>query len=263
MSNSLVTIIMPVFNAQDFVVHSVASVLSQTHRNFEFFVIDDCSTDSSVAEIETAVNGDKRVKYFSTSSNSGGPAMPRNIGLEHFNGDYIAFIDSDDVWHEEKIALQLEWMENHDFDFSSTYIKKLKNVDEIKSGAYEASREVLCFDFDRLLKKNLIATSTVVFKSYLVGEERFSTKAKHVAVEDYLFWLHLHRKQEFKSVRLNSVMAIYIERDDSLSRKKIQMAMKIWALLGEENLVEPKNAFFKVYYFLHYIFRSLFAPVYR
>lgn len=262
MHEYLVTIIMPVFNAEGFIKRSVLSVIAQTHENFELLVVDDCSTDSSVSIVREAVCGDERVKFFSTNVNSGGPATPRNIGLDNVNGDYLAFIDSDDVWHQQKLTSQLLWMKNENIDFSFTGIQKIKASNQVSHQAFAVPESTSHINFESLLKKNVIPTSTVVCRSTLINASRFSIKTKHIAVEDYLFWLHLHKTRSFRSARLSSIMTAYIEREDSLSRNKVSMAIKVWKLLSEPDAVGPNKIFLRLYYFSHYIVKSLFSPMY-
>ena len=98
MSNGLVSIIMPVFNEENHLSSSISSVLSQTYTNWELLVIDDSSTDRSSQIIADYCSRDARIRLFSTNKPSGSPTLPRNIGLEHSKGRFIAFLDSDDQW---------------------------------------------------------------------------------------------------------------------------------------------------------------------
>lgn len=94
------TIILPVYNSSSTINDTINSILNQTYENYELLVIDDGSTDNSVDLI--LKYNDKRIIFFS-QLNSGGPASPRNIGLKNAKGDMIAFIDSDDIWHVNKL----------------------------------------------------------------------------------------------------------------------------------------------------------------
>jgi len=79
----------------------------QSYKNIELIVVDDCSTDGSYELVEDFSKRDSRVKLIRMEQNFGGPAKPRNIGVENSKGDYIAFLDADDIWEEEKLEVQI------------------------------------------------------------------------------------------------------------------------------------------------------------
>ena len=105
----LVSIIMPSYNASRFITESIKSVIVQTYQNWELLIADDCSKDSSVEVIKKIIDKDQRIKLFSLLKNVGAAAA-RNVAIEHANGQYIAFLDSDDVWEPEKLERQLAFM---------------------------------------------------------------------------------------------------------------------------------------------------------
>lgn len=97
MKEGLVSIIIPVYNAEDFLIETIESVQAQTYKNWELLLVDDCSTDSSGDLIEAKAKEDDRIKYIKLEKNSGA-AVTRNIGLSEASGRYVAFLDSDDIW---------------------------------------------------------------------------------------------------------------------------------------------------------------------
>jgi glycosyltransferase involved in cell wall biosynthesis len=97
---------MPLYNCERYLQESVDSVLNQTYDNLELIIIDDGSTDKSAEIIQELRNKDQRVIY-SYQTNQG-PGAARNKGIELANGEYISFIDSDDIWFPDKIEQQLE-----------------------------------------------------------------------------------------------------------------------------------------------------------
>ena len=99
----LVSIITPVYNAEKLIVETMQSVLEQTYTNWEHLLIDDCSSDNSAEVIKDFSKNDPRIKLISLSENRGA-AVARNVGVDKASGDYIAFIDSDDVWAITKLA---------------------------------------------------------------------------------------------------------------------------------------------------------------
>ena len=123
--SSHISIIMPCYNAASFIAQAMDSVLAQTFENWEMLVVDDCSTDASAAIIQEYARQDSRIRYYRTDSPSGSPSIPRNIGLEHARGEYIAFLDSDDLWLPEKLEEQLSFLVTHKLDFVYSDYEKI------------------------------------------------------------------------------------------------------------------------------------------
>ena len=106
MQEPLISIIIPIYNAELYLEETIDSVLNQTYQIFELLLINHNSTDNSSSIINNFVKKDKRVKAVHLDINMGGPAHPRNVGLDISQGEYVAFLDSDDVWLEKKLEKQ-------------------------------------------------------------------------------------------------------------------------------------------------------------
>ena len=115
MSDDLVSIIMPSWNTGKFIAESIESVLAQTYENWELLIVDDCSTDNT-DEVVAAFH-DPRIRYFKNESNSGA-ALTRNRAMREARGEWIAFLDSDDLWLPEKLEKQIAFMKNNGYVFS-------------------------------------------------------------------------------------------------------------------------------------------------
>jgi teichuronic acid biosynthesis glycosyltransferase TuaG len=118
-TNPLISIITPCYNSALFIAQTIESVIAQTYKNWEMIIVDDCSTDTS---FEIALNyaaKDKRIKVLRMEQNSGA-ALVRNKAIKVSQGEYLAFLDSDDIWLPEKIERQLQFMQENDSDFSFT-----------------------------------------------------------------------------------------------------------------------------------------------
>ena len=105
-----VSVVISMYNSSITIQETVESVLNQSFRDFEILVIDDCSEDESTYIVDEISKKDSRVILHKTHTNSGGPAEPRNIGIREAKGDYIAFLDSDDIWLPEKLQVQLGYL---------------------------------------------------------------------------------------------------------------------------------------------------------
>ena len=114
---------MPSYNAARFIGESINSVLLQTYSHWELLIADDCSKDNSVEVARRYSDIDERIKLFPLDKNVGAAAA-RNVAMEHAQGQYIAFLDSDDVWDEHKLEKQLAFMERYSyaFTFSNYYV---------------------------------------------------------------------------------------------------------------------------------------------
>ena len=126
MDYGLVSIVMPSYNSERFIAESIKSVQSQTYGDWELLVVDDCSADGTVAVVEAMAKEDRRIHVFSNERNSGA-ACSRNRALREAKGDWVAFLDSDDLWDPEKLERQLAFMRNNGCSFSYT---EYETVDE-------------------------------------------------------------------------------------------------------------------------------------
>jgi glycosyltransferase involved in cell wall biosynthesis len=124
--SSLVSIITPCYNSARFISETIESVLSQTYQNWEMLIVDDCSTDASYEIVLEYAAKDKRIKAYRMEHNSGAAAC-RNKAIELSQGEYVAFLDSDDLWLPEKLEKQLQFMQDHNADFSFT---EYEHIDE-------------------------------------------------------------------------------------------------------------------------------------
>ena len=121
MVDGLVSIIMPSWNTGRFIAESIQSVINQTYENWELIIVDDCSTDDTDAVV--AAFSDTRIRYLKNAKNSGA-AVTRNRAMREAKGEWIAFLDSDDLWAPEKLAKQIGFMNKHGYVFSyHDYVK--------------------------------------------------------------------------------------------------------------------------------------------
>lgn len=121
MVEGLVSIIMPSWNTGRYIAESIESVIGQTYKNWELIIVDDCSTDDTDEVVSTF--DDKRIIYIKNTNNSGA-ALTRNRAIREAQGEWIAFLDSDDLWAPEKLEHQLSFMEKNNLFFSyHEYVK--------------------------------------------------------------------------------------------------------------------------------------------
>lgn len=240
----LVSIITPAYKAADYVGETVDSVLAQGYENWEMLIVNDCSPDNTLDVIQELAKQDSRIKAMSNEVNSG-PAMTRNTALSHAKGQYIAFLDSDDVWLPEKLELQLEFMRKNDSVFSFTEFRRFPegggDAGELKTVPDKLS-------YGDLLKNTAIATSSVLIDRSTTGDFRM-TKAYY---DDFVLWLEL-MKRGFTAHGLHRDLMRYRVVGGSVSRNKGKSAHEVWKTYREiENLSLVRSA----WSFFHYAWNA-------
>ena len=158
MNKNLVSIITPMYNSGKFIKDTIDSVLSQTYKEWEMIIVDDCSTDISPEIVKSYVGSESRIKYIRTDKN-GGVSNARNIALKNANGQYIAFLDSDDIWDKEKLEKQINFMKEKDCAISFT---SYELIDEENKRLDKIVRVVPSIDYKTLLKGNILGCLTVI-----------------------------------------------------------------------------------------------------
>lgn len=180
----IVSVIMPAYKAEPYLAQAISSVLSQTLRDLELIVIDDCSPDRCHEIALEFAARDSRVTVLRNESNSG-VARTRNRGIDLAAGDYIAFLDSDDVWHPEKLERQLRRMEHANSVISYCSYAIIDPAGQKIRADYLVPEQMTIRD---LLKENCIQCSAMLIRADLVKRFRFNTEFFH---EDYILGLDI------------------------------------------------------------------------
>jgi teichuronic acid biosynthesis glycosyltransferase TuaG len=214
--NLLVSIIMPVFNGEKYITESIESVIDQSYINWELLIIDDGSTDDTSSIVNLFTN-DERIKYF--YKNNEGPAKARNYGIKKSDGIYIAFLDADDLWHKEKLKLQLEYILkfNYSFVFCNFVIinDKSKIIGKNFINTEDNSNE-------NLLVKDYIGTLSVIFNREIINKIGYFDE-KIINTEDWDYWIRISKF--YKLGFLNLTLASYRQHNDGISKNaKVQLA---------------------------------------
>ena len=183
-----VSVIIPIYNRADLLPRAMSSVLNQTFQDFELIIVDDGSTDNTKQVVEEFQKKDKRIKYI-WQENSGGPAKPRNIGIKDSQGEYIAFLDSDDDWLPEKLEKQLEIFEknrqtNLGFVGCNALIVKEDKIQEYKTPKY---KNIL----PKILENDFIwSCSSVIIKKLVLDKVGFFDENLKIG-DDWDMWIRI------------------------------------------------------------------------
>lgn len=246
MIENLVSIVTPVYNAERFIEKTINSVQAQTYKQFEMILVDDCSPDDSAAVIKKLAALDDRIKYVKLEENAGA-AVARNTGLEHAKGQYIAFIDSDDVWKPEKLAKQIAFMKKNDYAFSYTNFEMVEEDGTVINASVPLPEKL---NYSGLLKNTAIACSTVIIDRKVIGDFRMPLVRKG---QDTATWLKILRAHDYAYL-FNEVMGSYRQVQGSISSNKIGALKRTWNTYHNiEKLPLPKA----LYYFAFYVFNAV------
>lgn len=185
-----VTIVTPSYNAENLIGRTIESVLDQSFQDWELLVIDDCSKDGTRDVVAAYAGRDSRIRLIALAKNNGAPAAPRNIGVREARGHWIAFLDADDIWHPQKLALQLEAAIANSGDFICSQMKDFSD-DETLSFTPVVNAPVEAISFARQRIKGRIPTSSVLVARELMLTFPFNEDIRYKAVEDYHCWLRI------------------------------------------------------------------------
>lgn len=190
LNEGLVSIITPSYNAEKLIGRTIQSVLDQTYTHWEMIVIDDCSKDSTRAVVSAYAEKDSRIRLVALEKNNGAPAAPRNIGVQHASGKWVAFLDADDIWHPRKLELQVSALQAAQASFSCTQMVDFIDDRSIVFGAVGAV-DVQRVNFAQQQIKGRIPTSSVMLEKQLMLDHPFNVDIRYKAVEDYHCWLRI------------------------------------------------------------------------
>lgn len=267
MIKNLVSIVMPAFNSRDFLVEAIDSVLAQTYRNWELIIVDDCSTDGTVDIALQFANQDNRIRFFSMHHNSG-PAIARNKAIDEARGQYIAFLDSDDIWLPTKLEVQIRLMQQRKalFCFSS-YIPV--RVDGYLLPAVNVPDTV---SYRQMLRGSVIGCLTVVYDASVIGKRHFSEGRNEVigtiyslliekiGHEDYILWLNILKDCDaglypgWMVLGVTESLAFYRLRNNSFSASKKKVALYQWIIYRR---CEQIGLVRSLFYFVCYVIKGI------
>lgn len=249
-----VSVVVPVFNAQEYIGETLLAIARQTMTDLEVLVVDDCSTDGSADIIKTQCAADARFSYHRSPSNFGGPAGPRNLGVAASSSDFVAFCDADDLWVPHKLAVQLAVAEATGSTVVSGAICDFCDGDTLP--VFEApttSPPIRRISHARLLIKNWIALSSVlVRRQALLDVGGFNTARSHVAVEDYDMWLRITQAGG-KVVRIGVPLVHYRKLPNSISASKSMMVRKALNVIGEDYARRGRGRAYRLLRPLHWL----------
>ncbi|WP_061013189.1 glycosyltransferase family 2 protein [Photobacterium leiognathi] len=250
LKDDLISIIMPVFNASETILSSINSVLAQSYDNFELIICDDNSTDDSLELIKTIQ--DNRL-IITDNKYSKGASGSRNSCIDVSSGRYIAFIDSDDVWAENKLLVQLNFMKMNKCVFSYGNYRTFKYDINNIIGGFNPPDEVCYSD---IIKRCDIGCLTVMIDRYFYNDFRIVDSPK----EDYATWVYLLKNKKTKAMKYPGDLAFYRLSDNSLSSNKFKEISKQYFVLKHIAKLSGVSLFYCLFtYIFNGIYKSMYA----
>jgi len=257
----LVTVITPIFNAQNFIAETIESVIDQTYQNWEMIIVDDCSTDNSRDIVKKYEVKDSRIKLIELEVNFGGPARPRNVGLDISKGDYLAFLDADDVWLENKLQVQISEMLVNNLDFTST---DSKFIDDNSIDTIINKHKIVIFfkkikrkaTLSDVIKGNFIrASSAIVSKNFIA---KFDENKDFIGVEDVYLWMKILNEKNVRYKYITDKLIKYRVSSTSLSERGANQKQAIKANLCILKFILDNQKFEYIKYFYIRIIKLAF-----
>ena len=248
MNKDLVSIITPTYNSMSYIQDTYESIKSQQYEHWEWLITDDCSADDTWEYLQNIAKDDDRIKIFQNKTNSGA-ANSRNNSISHAKGEFIAFLDSDDIWLPEKLAQHIAFMNKNSIDLSFTSYFLIDEKGAPLNRIVDANCRGEYSYQDMLKKKATMGCCTVIVRASAFNDLSMPLVW---AGQDYALWLKL-LKTGTKAVIFNNPLSQYRIVSNSLSRNKYKKALRIWQVYRE---TEQLNIVKASYVFCHYAVKA-------
>lgn len=242
-STDLVSIVVPVYNAERFIEDTINTVLNQTYSNWELILVDDKSTDNSIKLIMPFVAKDKRIKLLKNKTNLHA-ALTRNKGINSAKGRYLAFLDADDLWDPTKLEKQVAFMKQTDcaFSFTGYEFADAAGVPNGKKVHVPAT-----INYKQALKNTTIFTSTVMLDMNKLTKQDVEMPNVRRGQDTATWWKILKTLPHANGFDI--VLATYRRSDYTLSSNKLAALARTWGLYRN---IEYFGLVRTIYYFFNY-----------
>lgn len=236
----MVSIVVPVYNAKRFLKETIACIQRQTYTNWELLLVDDCSSDGSRELIQKYEAQDDRIHLLCANVNQGA-ARSRNQGVMAANGQYLCYLDADDVWVDEKLSKEIDFLRTKDAAF---IFSGYEFADEQAVGLGKIVRVPETITYKQALKNTTIFTSTVMFDLTKLSKDMVTMPI--VASEDTATWWKI-LKTGVTAYGLDENLVRYRRSSNTLSSNKWIAIKRIWNLYRRQ---EQLALLPSVYYFI-------------
>ncbi|MFH1198236.1 MAG: glycosyltransferase family A protein [bacterium] len=253
----LISVIVTTYNCEKYIADTLKSVLNQTYKNFEIIIVDDSSSDNTISVIKEIMQLDSRI-FLHKTEHAGRPSVPRNLGIQKAQGQYLAFLDGDDIWIPHKLESQLNYFERnteYSFCYSMSVTFGDVNIFSPKFEVLPLFSKQARTKSELISKGNPVTCSTVLVKTHLIKEVGGFDEDIELKVEDYDLWIRLAEYGPICFVpRIQTFYRVHNSQFSSDWGIK-QARLKYLAL--KRNLKIPEYKFFRNRGFLFLLLRNL------
>jgi teichuronic acid biosynthesis glycosyltransferase TuaG len=215
MSTPLVSIITPAFNSEMFISESIRSVQNQTYENWEMIIVDDGSSDATASIVAKMAQQDERIRFFRLEKNSG-TGVARNFALGKTNGNYIAFLDADDLWKPLKLEKQIDFLTANKLPFTFSFYECIDEDGKSLNKRVESPRKL---SYRQLFFCNYVGNLTGIYDVNYFGKINISSIRKR---QDWMHWLTILQKTK-SAQPVPESLAYYRIRGNSISASKLDL----------------------------------------
>lgn len=253
MKKDLVSVIVPVYNVEKYIIDTIECVVAQTYKNWELILVEDRGTDHTGEKIEEYMNAhpDLRIRFLPQEINQGA-AKARNLGVTEAKGRFISYLDADDLWEPLKLEKELQFMRENDAAFVFT---GYEFADETGKGMGKVVRVPKTLTYKEALKNTTIFTSTVMF-----DREKIDTDLLMMPImksEDTALWWKVLRNG-YVAYGLDENLVKYRRPGKSLSSNKFEAIRRIWNLYRK---AEGMGVISSAYHFVFWATRAVLRRI--
>jgi len=202
------------YNSEKFISETIKSILNQTYKNWELVLIDDCSHDNTLKIVASFIN--EHIKLIKNKENLGA-AISRNKGIDSAKGDYITFLDADDLWKPNKLEQQIAFMQSKKCAICYTSYDLINEEGQLMHEQVRALKEL---SYTKLLKSNYIGNLTGMYNAKVLGKITSPNLRKR---QDWLLWLSAIKKSGEPAMGIQESLAYYRIRKNSMSSNKFNL----------------------------------------
>lgn len=251
MEQPLVSIIMPSYNAENYIAESIESVLHQTYSNWELIITDDRSSDRTSEIVQAYCQKDSRIDFVIAKRHTG-IAGTRNQCLARVKGRFVAFLDNDDLWVPEKLEKQVRFMLEKNCAFSYSEYELMKEDGSLKGKTIKTAGII---NYSKYLKNTIIGSGTIMLDTEKTG---FLEMPNNATSDDMALWCKI-LKDGHQAYPIKEVLMKYRVRSNSASANKLKAAKDVWLVYRKQ---EKLTFFYALYCFFGYAFNAVIKRIF-
>lgn len=228
-----VSIVMPALNSEKYIAESIRSVKRQTYTDWELIIVDNGSSDSTLTIASAESNADSRIRVYQMTD-CYSAAAARRFAIDRAAGEWVAFLDSDDLWLPEKLRLQLDAAEEHGADFVFSASSFINGDGDAIGDILHAPSKIA---YPEILKQNIISCSSVLIRRELL--DGCFTETDNGICEDYAAWIKILRDRKITAIGIDQPLLIYRVAASSLSSNKLRAALRTFKTYKKAGVSTP------------------------